>query len=77
MLEAVENFGGSSKFAIFTGDVIEGAEWIVDRKWVRAYYSRSDLKLMCSLNREATMDLSKFNEQMAAKLRMTVYPALG
>lgn len=32
MLEAVENFGGSSKFAIFTGDVIEGAEWIVDRK---------------------------------------------
>ncbi|KAJ8462862.1 hypothetical protein ONZ45_g17785 [Pleurotus djamor] len=58
MLHAINTLDEDIRFVIFTGDVVEGATWLVDRP-------------------EVTDDLSEFNSQLASKLRMPVFPAIG
>ncbi|KAL4255855.1 Sphingomyelin phosphodiesterase [Pleurotus pulmonarius] len=58
MLEAINDLKDDVKFAIFTGDVVEGATWLVDRP-------------------EVTNDLHEFNTQLASKLSIPVFPAIG
>ncbi|KAI0342171.1 sphingomyelin phosphodiesterase [Trametopsis cervina] len=58
LLGAVQEFGHDAAFAIFTGDVVEGDTWLVNKT-------------------NSTIDLKEWNDQMAASIGLTVYPAIG
>ncbi|TFY73601.1 hypothetical protein EWM64_g10411, partial [Hericium alpestre] len=76
LVQAVNTIGAKASFSIFTGDIVEGATWLVTKGFVqpRLYFAVSSSEWFGS---EVSLDLAAWDFQMAQGIHIPVYPAIG